>query len=80
MLLHVISEEGYFGKDKKHVKGEQMIVFNANKEEIIIKDDKNIKENLDVLLITNKLINEPIARYEPFVINAEEEIYESIKD
>ena len=79
-FAYVISGEGYFGKDKKRVKGEQMVIFNTDGEEITIKSAENAKENLEVLLIAGKPINEPIARYGPFVMNTEEEIYQAIRD
>jgi len=79
-FTYVISGEGYFGKDKKHVKKEQMVIFNKDGEEITIKASENAKEALEVLLIAGEPVNEPIARYGPFVMNTEDEIYGAIRD
>ncbi len=82
VFAYVISGEGIFGIDKKHVKSEQMVVFNRDKssKEITLKVAENTKEKLDVLIIGGAPINEPIARYGPFVMNTKEEVYQAIKD
>lgn len=79
-FAYIISGDGYFGKDKRHARGEQMVIFNTDGKDITIKAAENAKENLEVLLIAGKPINEPIARYGPFVMNTKEEIYEAIRD
>ncbi|MGN6346063.1 MAG: pirin family protein [Candidatus Nitrosocosmicus sp.] len=79
-FAYIISGEGHFGKDKTHAHRGQMVIFNTDGEDITIKADENTKEKLEVLLIAGKPINEPIARYGPFVMNTKDEIYEAIRD
>jgi redox-sensitive bicupin YhaK (pirin superfamily) len=79
-FAYIISGEGHFGKDKIHAHRGQMVIFSTDGEDITIKADENTKEKLEVLLIAGKPINEPIARYGPFVMNTKDEIYEAIRD
>ena len=44
------------------------------------KNFRNAKEVLQILLIGGSPINEPIARYGPFVMNSKQEIYQAIED
>ena len=79
-FAYVISGEGIFGKDKINAKGEQMVIFNKDGEEITIKAVENTKGKLEVLLIAGIPLNEPISRYGPFVMNTKEEIHQAIRD
>ena len=40
----------------------------------------NAKSSLDLLLIGGVPLNEPVARYGPFVLNTKSEIYHDIED
>jgi quercetin 2,3-dioxygenase len=79
-FVYVISGEGIFGQDKINVKAEQMAIFNKDGEGITIKAVENTKEKLEVLLIAGTPLNEPIARYGPFVMNTKAEIHQAIRD
>lgn len=69
-------DEKYNSKAKKG----QIAIFEKLGDSIIIKNHPNAKEVLQVLLIGGSPINEPIARYGPFVMNSKQEIYQAIED
>lgn len=56
------------------------MLFNRNGEGIYIKALENSKDPLELLLIGGIPLNEPIARYGPFVMNTKEEIYQAMED
>jgi quercetin 2,3-dioxygenase len=62
------------------VKAGQIVVFDKDGEEVVIKADNNTKLALDVLFIAGKPLYEPIVQYGPFVMNKKEEILEAITD
>jgi quercetin 2,3-dioxygenase len=68
-----------------------MVIFDNNGEEVSVstpaaKDDStsgdttNKSSALDILLIGGVPLNEPVARYGPFVMNTKEEILQAIED
>ena len=57
-----------------------VLIFSKDGEGVKIKAAENANSPLDVLLIGGKPLNEPIARYGPFVMNKREEIMEAIID
>jgi redox-sensitive bicupin YhaK (pirin superfamily) len=81
-FAYIVSGEGIFGnsKDEKYGKRVQMVIFNRDGEEITIKVSENTKEALEVFLIAGISLNEPIARYGPFVMNTKQEISQAIED
>jgi quercetin 2,3-dioxygenase len=86
-FAYVIGGQGLFGFDSQEQQlahRGQMIIFDNDGEEeeevVSIKAADNTKSPLDVLLIAGKPLNEPIARYGPFVMNNKEEIMEAIVD
>jgi redox-sensitive bicupin YhaK (pirin superfamily) len=91
-FAYVIGGQGLFGSDSQEVQRQQlahrgqMIIFGNDGEEkeeeevVAIKAADNTNSPLDVLLIAGKPLNEPIARYGPFVMNNKEEIMEAIAD
>jgi len=81
-FVYVIGGQGSFGSDnqEKLVQRGQMIIFSKDGEGVKIKAAENANSPLDMLLIGGKPLNEPIARYGPFVMNKREEIMEAIID
>lgn len=57
-----------------------LVLFDRNGEGIYIKALENSKDPLELLLIGGIPLNEPIARYGPFVMNTKEEIYQAMED
>ncbi len=58
----------------------QIIIFDEDGEEIEINATDNTTSAFEVLLIACKPLNDPIARYGPFVTNRREKIMEAIVD
>lgn len=79
-FAYVISGEGTFGDDEKYAKRENVIIFNNDGENIKIKSSKDANEPLQFLFISGVPLNEPIARYGPFVMNTKQEINQAIED
>ena len=79
VFAYTIDGSGVFGKGLTAVsKSHQMVLFGKDGNGVYVRaDDKN---PLEILLIGGVPINEPVARYGPFVMNTEEEITQAIED
>lgn len=92
VFAYVINGEGLFGPIEKQniAKRGQMVIFdNDGGEEVVIVSaaaadstttNSTNKSALDILLIGGVPLNEPVARYGPFVMNTKEEILQAVKD
>jgi redox-sensitive bicupin YhaK (pirin superfamily) len=87
-FAYVINGEGLFGPAEKQkiAKAGQMVIFDNNGEELAVSAPAydtittTNKSTLDILLVGGVPLNEPVARYGPFVMNAKEEILKAIED
>ncbi|HEY0547059.1 MAG TPA: pirin family protein [Pyrinomonadaceae bacterium] len=79
-FAYVIDGEGLFGADEKRAVDGQMVMFARDGEGLSISVPADAKSALDVLVIAGVPLNEPVARYGPFVMNTREEIYQAIED
>ena len=79
-FAYVVNGEGLFGSDERPAVEGQMVIFAQDGDEVSIAAPASAKTPLDVLLIAGLPLNEPVARYGPFVMNTEAEIYEAIED
>jgi redox-sensitive bicupin YhaK (pirin superfamily) len=57
-----------------------MIMFAPDGDSVRIENPADAKATLEVLVIAGVPLNEPIARYGPFVMNTEAEILQAITD
>ena len=79
-FAYVIEGGGLFGAEGERAGDGQMILFARNGEEVRIENPADAKATLEVLLIAGVPLNEPVARYGPFVMNTEGEIRQAIED
>ena len=77
-FVYIIDGQGLFGRESEKATDGQMIMLGSDGDEVIIENDS--VEKLDLLLIGGVPLKEPIARYGPFVMNTQKEIYEAIED
>jgi redox-sensitive bicupin YhaK (pirin superfamily) len=79
-FAYVVEGEGLFGVESERVKDGLMVMFAQDGDEVRIENPADAKATLEVLLIGGVPLNEPIARYGPFVMNTEAEIHQAIED
>ena len=79
-FAYVVEGEGLFGTESEHVEDGQMVMFAQDGDEVRIENPADAKTTLEVLLIAGVPLNEPVARYGPFVMNTEGEIRQAIED
>jgi quercetin 2,3-dioxygenase len=79
-FAYVVDGNGLFGAEREQAGNGQMILFAQDGDEVRIENPADAKMVLDVLLIGGMPLNEPVARYGPFVMNTEEEIRQAIQD
>lgn len=76
----IVDGEGLFGAERERAKDGQMILYAQDGDEIRIENPSDAKATLDILLIGGMPLNEPVARYGPFVMNTEAEIRQAFED
>lgn len=77
-FAYVVDGQGLFGYDKKAAIKGHMAIFSTG-DTISIRNESD-NSPLDVLLIAGIPLNEPVARYGPFVMNEPHEIDQAIED
>ncbi|HEV7373157.1 MAG TPA: pirin family protein [Pyrinomonadaceae bacterium] len=79
-FAYVVDGEGLFGAEVERAGDGQMVMFAADGDEVMIENPANAGAPLELLLIAGVPLNEPVARYGPFVMNTEGEIRQAIED
>jgi redox-sensitive bicupin YhaK (pirin superfamily) len=79
-FAYIVEGEGLFGPESERALDGQMVLFAQDGDEVKIENPAEAKATLEVLLIAGVPLNEPVARYGPFVMNTETEIRQAIED
>jgi redox-sensitive bicupin YhaK (pirin superfamily) len=79
-FAYVVEGDGLFGADGELAENGQMVLFAQDGDEVRIENPADAKTALAVLLIAGVPLNEPVARYGPFVMNTHAEIRQAIED
>ena len=79
-FAYVVEGDGLFGAEAERAGDGQMVLFAADGDELRIENSADAKTVLEVLVIAGVPLNEPVARYGPFVMNTEAEIRQAIED
>jgi redox-sensitive bicupin YhaK (pirin superfamily) len=79
-FAYVVEGEGLFGAEAERAGDGQMVLFAQDGDEVRIEHPSDAKATLEVLLIAGVPLNEPVARYGPFVMNTQAEIRQAIED
>lgn len=79
-FAYVIDGQGLFGAEHERGEDGQMVLFAPDGEELTIENPSDSSTTLELLLIGGVPLNEPVARYGPFVMNTREEILKAIED
>ncbi|HWS56764.1 MAG TPA: pirin family protein [Pyrinomonadaceae bacterium] len=79
-FAYVVEGEGRFGRGAERGGDGQMILFERDGDEVVFGNAEGATAPLEVLLIAGAPLNEPVARYGPFVMNTREEIYQAVED
>jgi len=79
-FAYVVDGAGLFGVEGERGADGQIIMFAPDGDEVRIENQADADAPLEVLLIAGVPLNEPIARYGPFVMNTEAEIHQAVED
>jgi len=79
-FAYVIEGPVLFGNHKGHIQRGNMVPFERDGDEIRIEAPVENQSMARVLLIGGRPLNEPIARYGPFVMNTAQEIRDAFED
>jgi len=66
--------------NNKTIEKGNLVIFEKNGQAVYIQAIEDSNVPLELLLIGGVPLREPIARYGPFVMNTQQEIYQAIED
>ncbi len=77
-FAYVVEGKGYFGQEKLPAERDQLVLFGAGGDNVFLQASDY--EEVSVLLLGGLPLGEPVARYGPFVMNTQNEIFQALKD
>jgi len=80
VFAYVVEGAGLFGEAEERAIDGQMVMFASDNSSVKIANASDADKRLEVLLIGGVPLNEPIARYGPFVMNTQQEIHQAFED
>ena len=79
-IAYLIEGTGIFDAKSGPVKARKVIVFESGGDSVAVSNPANSGGALSFLLLAGKPLNEPVARYGPFVMNTRDELYQAFED
>lgn len=79
-IAYLIGGEGIFDTKTGTVKARKVIVFANGGDSVLLSNPAGSGETLNLLLLAGKPLEEPVARYGPFVMNTREELQQAFED
>jgi len=78
-LIYVFKGTARIGDERREVReGQAALLASGDSVEIAV--DADARGEAELLLLSGKPINEPVARYGPFVMNTTEQIEQAFRD
>lgn len=80
VFLYAFEGEGTAGEEAEPVQAGQIVMFEREPGAVRMSVPAGADAPLSLLLISGRPLNEPVARYGPFVMNTQQEIEQAIRD
>lgn len=79
-FAYVLQGDATAGTDNRPAREGQLVLFTAHGDGVTLGVSPDAQRLAEILLLAGRPINEPIARYGPFVMNTQTEIRQAIRD
>lgn len=79
-FVYVFEGEGRFGAEEKRARDGQLAQLGRDGDSLQVVVPGGLKSPMEALLIAGVPLEEPVARYGPFVMNTREEIAQAVED
>ena len=78
--MYLIGGAGVFDSKSETISARKVISFAGGGDSVLISNPAGSGEALNLLLLAGKPLEEPVARYGPFVMNTRDELYQAFED
>jgi len=79
-LVYAFNGSGIVGGTDEPIDAHQLAVFERSEGDVLLSVANDATSPLDTIVLTGQPLNEPVARYGPFVMNTRAELMEAIED